>query len=117
MWLFSTVTAPFFELIIFLLLALLLRLEGVPLTIMMHLYEKIELGGGIFCSHSVRQEVKCASVTGWGAGGGDQRDTRTVGNDASHDASDSDFMVRSARIRVCREGGQSGGTFTLRTDY
>lgn len=74
------------------------------------------MGGSLgVCSHSVWQEVECASVTGWGAGGGDLRDTRTVGNDASRDAPDSDFMVRSARIRVvCRgAGGRGWGDFYI----
>lgn len=48
------------------------------------------------------------------AGGGDQRDTRTVGNDASHDASD--FTGRSARIWV-GWGATAGGIFTVQTDY
>lgn len=48
------------------------------------------------------------------AGGGDQRDTRTVGNDASHDASV--FMGCSAHIWV---GWRAtvGGIFTVQTDY
>lgn len=71
----------------------------------MHLYVAMELGGAFnVCSHIVWQEVKCAGVTEWGAGGGDQRDTRTVGNDASRDASDSAFMVAQL-VYGCLGGG------------
>lgn len=79
---------------------------------LMHLCVEIESGVFGVCSHIVRQEV--CQCDGVGAGGGDQRDTRTVGNDTNPDASG--FMVCSACIRV-GQLGHGGGNFTLQTDY